>query len=119
MNSKIFLFNINIEKIFITIYQHIRQHNLICNFLLIISIIIENINYIIIIDIIFNKNRDFISYESYIYFFNPILYYEFFNNKYAKNHSSNIKYNAKNSNEFTPLLNYDTYKFYPLSLMIN
>ena len=119
MNSKIFLFNINIEKIFITIYQHIRQHNLICNFLLIISIIIENINYIIIIDIIFNKNRDFISYDSYIYFFNPILYYEFMNNRYAKTHSNNIKINAKNNSEISPILNYDNYKFDQLSLIID
>ena len=119
MNSKIFFFNINIHKIFITIYQHIRQHNLVCNFLLIISIIIENINYIIIIDIIFNKNRDFISFGSYIYFFNPILYYEYINNKYAKKFSDNIKYNAKNNSEISPLLNYDYYKFDQLSLILN
>ena len=58
--------------------------------------LINMINNIIIIDIIFKKERNFINYSSYIYFFSPIFYFELLNQKYInkKNESeNNLNYN--------------------------
>ena len=57
--------------------------------------LINMVNNIIIIDIIFKKNRNFINYSSYIYFFSPIFYFELLNQKYINNNNksdNNINY---------------------------
>ncbi len=50
------------------------------NFLFVLNLI-DIVNYIIVIDIIFNKNRNFINFNSYIYMINPIIYSEYLYNK--------------------------------------
>ena len=58
--------------------------------------LINMINNIIIIDIIFQKDRNFINYTSYIYFFSPIFYLELLNQKYINKNiesENNLNYN--------------------------
>ena len=58
---------------------------------------IEMINNLIILDIIFNRKRYSINYLSYLYFLNPLIYYEILcnkivNNKYKNNFISEDEY---------------------------
>ena len=50
---------------------------------------IEMINNLIILDIIFNRKRYSINYLSYLYFLNPLIYYEILCNKIVKNKYKN------------------------------
>ena len=74
----------------IIIYLNIKENNISNHILNCISNLLENINYIIVVDIIFNKNKTFIFYSSYLYFFSPILYIELYNNKYASKNNSTL-----------------------------
>ena len=62
--------------IFIHIFINIKEHSLKFSLFKNICNIIEMINNVIVIDIIFNYKRDFINYLSILYFINPIFYIE-------------------------------------------
>ena len=64
---------------FINIFINLKGHSLKFSFFKNICNIIEMINYVIVIDIIFNYKRDFINYLSILYFINPIIYIELLN----------------------------------------
>ncbi len=65
--------------IFIHIFINIKEHSLKFSLFKNICNIIEMINNVIVIDIIFNYKRDFINYLSILYFINPIFYIEILN----------------------------------------
>ena len=62
--------------IFIHIFINIKEHSLKFSLFKNICNLIEMINNVIVIDIIFNYKRDFINYLSILYFINPIFYIE-------------------------------------------
>ena len=77
--------------------------------------LIDIANYIIVIDIIFNKNRNFINFNSYIYMINPIIYCEYLYNKECNNKNNTLYFNnttlitlneeQKNKDQISLLLN--------------
>ena len=87
--------NYLIYEYLIILYLNIKENNITNHILNFLSNLLENINYIIIVDIIFNKNKTFIFYSSYLYFFSPILYIELYNNKCASKNNSTL-YNSSN-----------------------
>ena len=85
-----------ILNILTSIYIKLKILNNNFHYRSILFALINMINNIIVIDIIFKKERNFINYSSYIYFFSPIFYFELLNQKYInkKNESeNNLNYN--------------------------
>jgi len=107
-------YSFSVYEMLVRIFVNIKEESIIFNKLLFIFCIIENINYIIIIDIIFNKYRDFINFFSILYFINPLLYYEYINNKNANSNISLININNENI-----IFDKENYKYDQLSLIIN
>ena len=107
-------YSFSVYEMLVRIFVNIKEESIIFNKMLFIFCIIENINYIIIIDIIFNKYRDFINFFSILYFINPLLYYEYINNKNANSNISLININNENI-----IFDKENYKYDQLSLIIN
>ena len=106
-------YSFSIYEMLVRIFVNIKEESLLFNKILFIFCIIENINYIIIIDIIFNKYRDFINFFSLLYFLNPLLYYEYINNKSVNSNVTLINLNNENI-----IFNNENYKYDQLSLII-
>ena len=83
-------------------------------FLFILNLI-DIVNYIIVIDIIFNKNRNFINFNSYIYMINPIIYSEYLYNKECINNNKTLYF--KNTTLIT--LNEEQKNKDQISLLLN
>ena len=105
-----------VSQFLIYIYINIKEQNINFNNFEIFCNFIDFINNIIVMDIIFNHKRNYINMFSFLYFFNPILYFEIVNNYIIKdktiqtNNDTSVLYNY---------LNYSNYEHDQISLIIN
>ena len=104
MNNELKSIKINLKNFLIIIFLNIKDNSNFSQTYIIIFNFIEMINKIIIIDIIFNKNRNFLNYCSYLYVLSPLFYFEYVNN---------LLVNKSNQS-----LNEDDYKFDQMSLLL-
>ena len=104
MNNELKSIKLNLKNFLIIIFLNIKDNSNFSQTYIIIFNFIEMINKIIIIDIIFNKHRNFLNYCSYLYLLSPMFYFEYINNLLVNK-----------SNQF---LNEDDYKYDQISLLL-
>ena len=89
MNNKNNIENLTFSNFPIKIFVNIKEKCVKIHFFEFISNFLFFLNSILIIDIIFNYKRNFLSYHYPIYLINPTFYYETFLNYLVKNSSLN------------------------------
>ena len=105
-----------LSRFLINIYINIKGQTVNFNYFETLCNFIDLINNIIVTDIIFNHKRNYINFFSYLYFLNPILYFEIFNNYIIKDKKINITYTTSVLYNY---LNYSNYEQDQISLIIN
>ena len=80
MNNELKSLKINLKNVLIIIFLNIKDNSNFSQTYIIIFNFIEMINKMIIIDIIFNKHRNFLNYYSYLYLLSPLFYFVYINN---------------------------------------
>ena len=106
------------SKLFNKIFTNIKSNTLEFDFFILLSSIIELINKILIIDIVFSNNRDYLTFHFFFYFLSPTFYLEVINNKLNK--GNNILYtdNEKAENIDCLIMVENDYKYDQISLLI-
>ena len=112
-NKKLF------SKILNKIFTNIKYNSLEFDFFILLSSIIETINKILIIDIIFDKNRDYLTFHFFFYFLSPTFYLEVINNKLKNGKNFLYTDNEKAENNDCLIMVEDDYKYDQISLLIS
>ena len=107
------------SKIFNKIFTNIKYNTLEFDFFILLSSIIETINKILIIDIIFDKNRDYLTFHFFFYFLSPTFYLEVINNKLNKGNNFLYTDNEKAKNNDCLIIAENDYKYDQISLLIS
>ena len=94
------------SKLIYDCFSRLKMRALKYNFLLYISRFIKFLNYIMIIDIIFQYKRNFIGLHSFIYFLNPLFYFEILNNVLIPNLKSSSHYNINTNTNIMEKIKY-------------
>ena len=94
------------SKLIYDCFSRLKMRALKYNFLLYISRFIKFLNYIMIIDIIFQYKRNFIGIHSFIYFLNPLFYFEILNNVLIPNLKSSSHYNINTNTNIMEKIKY-------------
>ena len=107
------------SKIFNKIFTNIKYNTLEFDFFILLSSIIETINKILIIDIIFYNNRDYLTFHFFFYFLSPTFYLEVINNKLNKGNNFLYTDNEKAKNNDCLIIAENDYKYDQISLLIS
>ena len=105
-----------LSKFLINVYINIKEQTIYFKYFEIFCNFVDLINSIIVTDIIFNHKRNYINIFSFLYFFNPILYFEILNNYIIKDKKIEENYSTT---IFYTYLNNSNYKHDQISLIIN
>ena len=109
------LFSNLLKKIFL----NIKEQTLELDFFIFLSTIIETINKILIIDIIFHSNRDYLSFHYFLYFFSPTFYSEVISNKLINGKNRLYINNEKINSKECVIMTENIYKYDQISLLLS
>ena len=109
------LFSNLLKKIFL----NIKEQTLEFDFFIFLSTIIETINKILIIDIIFHSNRDYLSFHYFLYFFSPTFYSEVISNKLINGKNRLYINNEKINSKECVIMTENIYKYDQISLLLS